>query len=139
MRRSGPPERRTPLERGGPLERRTPMPRGDAPRRDPEAGTRRSRGLSGGLTPIPPDAVAAVRRRSRGRCEVASGPWCSGHGEMRHHRAGRGPGRDRPDLLLDVCAACHAYLHAHPELSYERGWMISRTAPLPPDPATEVD
>lgn len=45
-----------------------------------------------------------------------------------HHAAGR-----LNDLLTDttyffaVCEECHAYIHAHPNESYERGWMVHRT------------
>lgn len=48
-----------------------------------------------------------------------------------HHRAGRGKGRDRPDLIAHLCHSCHGKVHADPATSYVYGWMIRRTGPVP--------
>ena len=66
-----------------------------------------------------------VRRRSQGRCEASAGPGCSGAAVHVHHRRRRAQGGTN-DLanLLDVCAWCHDFIHAHPAVSYERGWLV---------------
>ena len=48
-----------------------------------------------------------------------------------HHRQGRGgPDPHRLSNLISVCGdgttGCHAWIHAHPEQSYEAGWMVRR-------------
>ena len=32
----------------------------------------------------------------------------------------------RGENLLDVCHACHGWIHNHPAISYEHGWMKHR-------------
>lgn len=60
-------------------------------------------------------------------CEVGA-DGCEGRAVHRHHKRGRvGPDADDRDHTLDVCAACHRHIHAHPTLSYERGWLERRT------------
>jgi hypothetical protein len=41
-----------------------------------------------------------------------------------HRKSRRHPDAEQPDNLLRVCLKCHEYIHAHPEESYERGWLI---------------
>lgn len=42
-----------------------------------------------------------------------------------HHRAGRqGKRLIDTNLFLPVCHACHVWIHANPEASYERGWLV---------------
>jgi hypothetical protein len=145
VKRGEPLARRTPLKAktglkpGKALQRRTPVARPNVPPKATEAGRRQRRARSGHLTPIPRHVVAAVRARSGGRCEAKAGRGCTGVGEHRHHRAGRGPGRDRPDLILDVCVPCHLAIHANPQRAYAAGWMLHRNGPLPPPPATGVE
>lgn len=68
-------------------------------------------------------AKASVRRRSGGRCEVRS-PVCSGVADQAHHRLRRSQGgKDTPDNLLDACTLCHRFIHHHPELAYDMGWL----------------
>jgi hypothetical protein len=76
---------------------------------------------------IYPARRVQVYERARARCEALACSDCSGRCEQVHHIAGRG-GEDPHALtnLLGVCAACHAFIHAHPQLARERGWMISR-------------
>lgn len=145
VKRSGPPARRTPLRRGAPLGRSGALRRaegGETPREDSAARSGQIRGQgtglkNTGLKPIPPEVAAEVRSRSKGRCEAKADRRCAGEGHHLHHRAGRGKGRDRADLILDVCLRCHHEIHAHPARSYEVGWMLSRTAPLPEFPAPQ--
>ena len=30
------------------------------------------------------------------------------------------------EWLMWVCRECHDYAHAHPAVSYEKGWLVSR-------------
>lgn len=132
MRRSGPPTRRTPL-RASPasLARSAPIAQTKAPRagrRPQSAAPAKSR--RSGLKPVAAEVAAEVRRRSGGRCEIGL-PGCAREGQHLHHRAGRGPGRERPDLVAHLCHACHGEVHAAPARAYENGWMIRRTGPVP--------
>ena len=68
-------------------------------------------------------AVPVVEARSKGWCEAET-PDCIGGGEVFHHRMGRRT--HRPELLLHLCNPCHLWIHAHPQESMERGWMVSR-------------
>ena len=69
------------------------------------------------------EAKKAVRRRSRGICEVGS-EVCTGEAQHFHHRKMRSAGGSHSERNgLDSCWACHDYLHANPELSYEHGWL----------------
>ena len=70
------------------------------------------------------EARKAVQERSGGRCEVMAAPGCDGIGVHLHHRILRRHGDHSPDALLFVCVHCHGLIHANPELSYWRGWLI---------------
>lgn len=70
------------------------------------------------------NAKAEVRERSKGECEVRS-KVCTGRAEHCHHVLPRSAGGFvDTGLLLDACAACHGYLHAHPAESYQNGWLV---------------
>lgn len=75
----------------------------------------------------PPELVearSAVRRRSRGICEVGS-EVCTGEAQHFHHRKMRSAGGSHSEGNgLAVCHACHDYIHANPDLSYEHGWLL---------------
>jgi hypothetical protein len=75
----------------------------------------------------PPELVEAkkvVRRRSRGICEVGS-EVCTGEAQHFHHRKMRSAGGSHSERNgLDSCWACHDFLHANPDLSYEHGWLL---------------
>jgi len=72
-------------------------------------------------------AKEAVRLRSRGYCEVGSVGRCRILGTQAHHRLMRSQGGGHEvDNLLHVCGPCHDYIHANPEYSYERGWLLHR-------------
>lgn len=54
---------------------------------------------------------------------------CVGRAAHVHHRRLRSQGGgDEPSNLLAVCPPCHRYIHDHPAESYERGWLLRRTA-----------
>ena len=70
---------------------------------------------------------AAVKARSRGRCELGA-PACSDEphpGAHAHHRfpEDRDRGVHDPDRGWFCCPAGHAWVHAHPEAAAERGWL----------------
>lgn len=92
------------------------------------AGRLKGRGSSGGAVTYETEFQAAkplVRERSRGRCEAAASPNCSGQGGHVHHRRLRSQGgTNELDNLLDVCVWCHSFIHGNPALSYERGWLV---------------
>ncbi|HEX7355273.1 MAG TPA: HNH endonuclease signature motif containing protein [Mycobacteriales bacterium] len=58
------------------------------------------------------------------RCEAAL-PGCSCRPEHAHHRKMRSQGGpDEAANLLMVCWSCHRSIHADPERSYERGFLV---------------
>lgn len=63
-----------------------------------------------------------VKRRSGGRCEVQTAV-CTGTAAHMHHIESRRFGDHSPSNLLHACLACHDWLHAHPKISHERGWI----------------
>jgi hypothetical protein len=88
-----------------------------------------------GRNEIPQASRLAVQRRSSGCCEVETPDcpvgWHNAH--HMHHISGRtGVEAHAPSNLLYVCNAAHAYIHAHPEVSRERGWMVSRLGQVRP-------
>lgn len=69
--------------------------------------------------------------RDHGRCVR-----CYAMGGNRHHRKRRSQGgKDLGSNLILLCGSgttgCHGYVHAHPEESYIKGWLVSGDA----DPA----
>ena len=107
--------KRSPLKRGTkPLVRRTPL------RSRPEPSHLR-------------DAKQAVRERSGGQCE-ANTPACTGRAVHVHHVLPRSAGGKHSTAnLLHCCQHCHQFIHDHPALSYERGWLKRRTPAEPID------
>ncbi len=72
-------------------------------------------------------SAVVVIERSFGRCE-ANTPACplrEHEGVHRHHIKQRSAGGGHgPDNLLNVCAAAHDWIHAHPAESFEAGWLV---------------
>lgn len=100
-----------------PLVRRTPLHR-VSPLRSIRRG---SRDYS--------TAREIVRDRAKGWCEIRLGGICEGRGVQAHHRLRRSQGGpDVPENLAWTCAACHAFVHAHPEWSYRAGWLLRKIA-----------
>lgn len=57
-------------------------------------------------------------------CEAGL-PGCGGRATERHHRHRRSHGGgDDPANTVDLCAACHARIHANPAWAYGHGWLI---------------
>lgn len=57
-------------------------------------------------------------------CE-AQAPGCTGRAVHAHHRKRRSQGGDNSSAnLLRVCVQCHTYIHANPERSYAKGWLV---------------
>ena len=68
-------------------------------------------------------ARARVLSRNGGRCEVGA-EGCFGAAHHVHHIRRRSQGgTDDDGNLLALCAWCHDYVHAHPAVSYGRGWL----------------
>lgn len=58
-------------------------------------------------------------------CEGMIPEACSGTGGSWHHRKLRSQGgRDNAANSLFVCSSCHDYIHMHPAISYENGWLV---------------
>ena len=78
-----------------------------------------------------PSSRKAVYERAEGMCEVQATIKCERGGHQVHHIAGRlGPDPHRLDNLLLCCRHCHDLIHAHPQLAYEKGWMVRRNGPV---------
>ncbi len=75
------------------------------------------------------EARPLVFARCGGLCEVCG----AARAEVVHHRLRRSQG-GRNDLsnLVGACGGCHDWIHAHPALSYERGWLLRRPLDLSP-------
>lgn len=75
----------------------------------------------------PPELRAgklSVGIRAMGVCEAAT-EVCTGEVQHTHHRKLRSAGGSHdPRNLLAVCHACHDFVHANPDLSYEHGWLL---------------
>ena len=67
---------------------------------------------------------SVIRARSGGKCEM-----CFVRPAVRtHHRKPRSQGGQSTEAnLLDVCAECHGYAHAHLDESYLTGVLVRRT------------
>lgn len=84
---------------------------------------------------ILPDAVAVVKERSGGVCEIQL-EGCWGRATERSHRLARGMGgrkgaakaaSDRPSDLLDSCVWCHLVITRHPwrVRANFHGWVLT--------------
>lgn len=70
-----------------------------------------------------------VAQRAKGWCEIRVSGVCEGRGVQAHHRLRRSQGGpDHADNLAWTCAACHQFVHAHPEWAYAMGWLLRRLA-----------
>lgn len=72
-----------------------------------------------------------VESRAGGRCELVT-PACETTGTECHHLLPRSAGGDDSlGNLAWACPACHRWVHDHPTVSYERGWLRSRYSSWP--------
>jgi len=129
------------VKRGGPIQRRTPlrriepMPNYSRPIRNKGLRRRSEKGAAADATLAASKRI--VRERSGGRCEA--GPFapevCTGTADHVHHIIPRSAGRDdSPSNLLDLCAAHHAWVHAHPAEARLAGLLGSVTRHVVPSP-----
>lgn len=69
-------------------------------------------------------AKAVVRARSRGFCEIVH-VGCTGQAVHVHHKRRRSQGgTDDPENLLHLCRKGHDFVHANPEISFRKGWLL---------------
>ena len=73
-------------------------------------------------------AIAVVRARSKGRCEIQwSTNVCTVWGSEPHHRVLRSQGGTHdPDFVWWACHACHATAHANPAQARARRIILSK-------------
>lgn len=141
MKRSGAPQRKTPLKAKMELKRKTPMPRGEGfkaaantPKRKPSKQAKTNRGL---------DALKAQARRRDNYTCVVCGVYVGDGGNV-HHRRNRGMGGSRAanvvSNLVTACGSptsgCHGLLTLTPwEIDAEwHGWVLPTNGNQ--DPAT---
>lgn len=126
MKRSGPPQRRTPLASGKPLTRTSPVPRQNPgrvpkPRRPADTGPTAS-------------VKAAVKHRDGNACVICGRPGTDTDPLVIHHRRGRGaggssdPSTNRPSNLLAVHRTANSGLleDATDPSHYTNGWKVHR-------------
>jgi len=66
-----------------------------------------------------------VKQRSGGNCEARIAGVCTGRSSHVHHRLRKSQGgTDAPENLLDLCLACHGYIHSNPGWSYDEGFLL---------------
>ena len=86
-----------------------------------------------GLSPMSPKRRSTVANYNRvrrdvelragGRCEIRS-PVCLFQGAECHHRLPRSAGgQDTLENCAWTCSGCHRWLHEHPAIAYECGWL----------------
>lgn len=68
----------------------------------------------------------SILLRDEGKCRKCSRP-----AHHVHHRRVKGIGGTSDATikygqanLVSLCAECHAFIHAHPAQSYEKGWLV---------------
>jgi len=79
-------------------------------------------------TAMPKAVVDAVKTRANGVCEAKTSQ-CVGRVDHLHHRVLRSQGgKHTVENLLAVCMSCHSFIHHHPQLSVENGWIVKSQA-----------
>lgn len=70
----------------------------------------------------------AIERRSAGQCEARTSV-CTQRARVIHHVLMKSHGgKGNRENGLHICTACHAWIHAHPRVSYLRGWLTRGAA-----------
>lgn len=137
MKRSGPPQRKTPLKAKKPMDRgRSQLQRG---LRDLDAAAERANGPRSRApvkdTGPTPAQKAAVWDRDGNRCQ-----WCGRRDVSQiHHRLPRGRGGDnRLSNLIVLCGSgttgCHGRVEHNRALAYDHGLLVKTGV----DPAEQV-
>lgn len=136
LRRSGPPERRTPLDSKSELQRKTPMPRTPAPKLSGTGLSRKGRApqrkpMRQSRPIVSREEVESrriVRQRSDGLCEIgwvcAGDVWAT---DYVHRKARSQGGPFDAANAGDGCRPCHQRCHSEPEQARQRGWMVRRS------------
>ena len=97
-----------------PLQRRTPLRSGKAPARRTSLRSTPSKRAR------PDEPLASA-------CEFGLPGVCTGYPQYRHHILPRtAGGSDEATNTADICFACHSWVHLHPAISYENGWLKRR-------------
>lgn len=97
-----------------PLKRRTPLRRGGWLRRTKALVSRPSKRAR------PNEPLAEL-------CEATILGVCTGYAQHRHHVLPRSQGgTDDRSNTMDICSACHRYLHREPEWAYRVGLLRRR-------------
>lgn len=60
---------------------------------------------------------------TRGSCEAALLPVCTGRMTEIHHAQGRGPNLNNVNTWVGCCQACHRWIHAHPGRARKLGLL----------------
>lgn len=72
---------------------------------------------------MPEQVARAVLDRADGRCEFMNFPFCTGHGQVIHHR--KISGREHTVVnCVHICQPCHEWVHRNPAESYRLGWLV---------------
>lgn len=82
-------------------------------------------------TRIPDESRRLVRLRDRERCVRCRLPGTDWH--HRRSKNVRGPLTHSPCNGIWMCRDCHGWVHSHPTLARESGWIVSRDVA---DPST---
>lgn len=115
------------MKRGKPLSRSKPLrPNPSKPLRTHKPLAQRAgAGFGSKKSPIPAAVKSALAERSGGLCEARASSTCGRYAQHPHHRKLQSQGGEHTlENLLAVCLQCHAWIHAHPAISYERGWLV---------------
>lgn len=131
MKRTGPPQRKTPLSSSKPLSRGTGLSRSaPLPRTPVQKGAetpRRSRPLSSARPKVSKEERLGrklLRIRSAGLCEIGNG--CPA--QEAHHRKNRSQGGTwAVENLLHLCGAHHLHATTHPAAARQQGWAVRST------------
>jgi hypothetical protein len=105
---------RTPLRSGGPISRRTHLRR-----ESPQHRARRR---------VWAAATQIAFRAGGGVCVPQIAPDCTGKAEQGHHKLPRRYRDDSAGNCLPACRTCHDFIHAHPALTRELGFILKPEA-----------
>ncbi len=77
------------------------------------------------------EARPRVWKRAEYRCELRISPECSGRAEDLHHTKMRSGGWSLDEMhadgaLMASCRECHLFVHSHPAIAEERGFIVRR-------------
>jgi hypothetical protein len=82
------------------------------------------------MSKIPDESRVLVGTRDGNRCQRCGVP-CAPHW---HHRRSRSVHDDHTHCSCNgvlLCPECHGWVHAHPQMARETGFIVSRSASFP--------